>query len=291
MPTHATREPVLLEASLRGGQAFRWRPDGEAAYVGVARGHRLRLEARPDGLAWQAHPPDADEVVRSYLDLGPGYREALDRLASDPLLEEALDAYRGLRLLDQDPWEAAAAFVLSSNNNVQRIEGLVEALAREAGTRRETPDGTPWWTFPGPGDVAALGEERLRDLGCGYRAPYLEGTAEAVAGGEVDLEALSRRPVDDAREALLALPGVGDKVADCILLFGLGHGEAFPVDRWVARWIARRGPDLDPSDPDEVRSFARSRWGDDAGLAQQFLFHATREAGRAAKRGSAADPS
>lgn len=278
MPLLPTPEPVLLEASLRGGQAFRWRRRGDA-WVGVAGGHRLRLESHPDGVAWTAHPPEAGDHVAAYLGVGPGYRDALSRLARDPLLEEAVDAYRGLRLLDQDPWEATAAFVLSSNNNVRRIEGLVEALAREAGTRRETPDGHAWWTFPGPGDVAALGEARLREMGCGYRAPYLQETAALVARGQVDLPSLTGRPVDEAREALLALPGVGDKVADCILLFGLGHGEAFPVDRWVARWIARRGPDLDPSDPEAVRAFARSRWGEDAGLAQQFLFHATREAG------------
>ncbi len=268
-----TRAPVHLDATLRGGQSFRWTTQG-STLQGVARGHRFHLEPHPEGVRWQAEPRDgAEAVLRSYLDVDSGYMDALERLARDPLLEDAVARYGGLRLLHQDPWEATACFVLSSNNNVRRLEGLVHDLATALGEAQ--PGG--WHAFPGPEAVVEAGESTLRELGCGYRAPYLLGTATQVADGEVDLRALAGAPVGEARQVLRTLPGVGPKVADCILLYALDHRSVFPVDRWTARWLREVGcVDVDPGDPRDVRAFARDRWGMDAGLAQQFAFHASR---------------
>lgn len=270
--------PLDLAATLRGGQAFRWRTEG-AVHEGAALGHRFTLEASAHALRWEAHPEaGAEEALRRYLRLDGEHAHALARLRGDPLLADAAARFPGLRLLRQDPWEATAAFVLSQNNNVRRLEGLLPRLAEAAGEAHHGPLG-PWHAFPTPTAVMELGETGLRRLGCGYRAPYLTAVAGAVAEGGVDLTELAEEPLADAREALVGLKGVGRKVADCILLYALGRGEVFPVDRWMHRWLATHQPDLDGRDPEAVASFATKRWGRDAGLAQQLLFHATRLSG------------
>ncbi|HLE96389.1 MAG TPA: DNA glycosylase [Candidatus Thermoplasmatota archaeon] len=299
-------------ATLLGGQSFRWRRFETGHVRGVALGRAWHIVG--DGADLHVDVDLAPAAVRRYLGLDPQYPSAVARLARDPALAPAVAAHPGLRVLRQDPWEALAAFIVSANNNVPRIEGIVERLSVEAGgvigadappgnaasgarvrarvpagegahVRTRAPAGerarvrarAPLHAFPTPDAVARLDERVLRRVGLGYRAPFLREAARIVADG-LDLAALARRPYRRAHDALTELPGVGPKVADCVCLFGLGHGEAFPVDTWMrdamARVLARPLGDRDAGDA------ARRRWGANAGLAQQFLFHAARVRGK-----------
>ena len=268
--------PVDLAASLQGGQAFRWTADG-TGYAGVVVRRAVRFEPLPGG-AVRVHGMPLDEAA-AYFRLEPADAARRARLARDPVLAPAVAAHPGLRLLRQDPWETTAAFITSANNNVPRIEGTLRHLARKHGERLAPPGGVPageFVAFPAPEVVARLRETSLRAAGLGYRAPFLKETARMVARGEVDLPSLRGRPLAEAREALLALPGVGPKVADCIALFSLDCDDAFPIDRWIVRAVADAFLGGGEPKPRDVEAFARARWGQDAGLAQQLLFHAIR---------------
>lgn len=259
--------PVDLAHSLHGGQAFLWRRD-EEAYVGLVEGAPVRL--RQDGPHARL-VEGARAAVERYLRIEHTDDARRGRLARDPVLAGAMRATPGLRLLRQDPWETTVAFLTSANNNVLRIEGILRGLVATYG---EPVGAHGLRAFPAPERLARATEARLRALGLGYRAPFLRDTARAVARGDVDLAALRGASREEAREALVALPGIGPKVADCIALFALDVDDAFPVDRWVLRAMERafdRAFTLK-----DAAEFARGRWGADAGLAQQYLFHAVR---------------
>lgn len=252
--------PVDLAATLAGGQAFRWRRDGDA-WVGPL-GRRV--------VTWREGSVTGAPrgVVEDYLRIGPEDAARRARLAKDRVLAPALAAHPGLRLLRQDPWETTVAFLTSANNNVLRIEGILRRIAETWGE----PLGDGHHAFPDAETLARARESDLRGVGLGYRAPFLKQTARLVAKGDVKL--VRGAPLAETREALLELPGVGPKVADCIALFALDCDDAFPIDRWVLRAVAAvAGREVKPR---EAESFARERWGQDAGLAQQYLFHAVR---------------
>ena len=257
------RGAVDLEHSLLGGQAFRWERDGEA-FVGVVEGRAARLAPAHGGVEVA---DDADAVAR-YLRLEPDDQARRARLTRDPALAPAMRALPGLRLLRQDPWETTVAFITSANNNVLRIEGIVRAIAQRWGTPVEMGQRA----FPPPATLAAARESSLRAVGLGYRAPFVREAARMVARGDAALR--RGRPLEETREELLRLPGVGPKVADCVALFSLDCDDAFPIDRWMLRAVADvAGQQLSPRD---AQTWARDRWGRDAGLAQQYLFHAVR---------------
>ena len=280
--------PIDLAATLHGGQAFRWRRTLDGAWLGAVDGVAARIEGD------LVRGPE-DESVRRYFRLEPADAARRARLARDPIVAPALAAHSGLRLLRQDPWETTVAFITSANNNVLRIEGILERIARRWGT----PIEHGLRAFPTALTLSRARTDSLRSVGLGYRAPFVREAARLVARGEVDLEALRGEGAEEARDGLLALPGVGPKVADCIALFSLDVDDAFPVDRWVLRAMAdvmgaegdeprakgrRAGQHSAPSPQPSARdvtAFARARWGRDAGLAQQLLFHDLRVRERA----------
>ena len=240
-------------------QVFHWRktPDGYAALVNG------QIMTDSD---------DSDEA-RFYFDDARDYSLLTRNLGAYPKAMEAVLALPGLRVLNQPAWEALVAFILSANNNVKRIRGLVEAVCSAYGTRTDFR-GVALCGFPTPERLARVDEAEMRErTRCGYRAGYLIRAARIVAEG-FDLEALRRADTEDARRALMTLPGVGGKVADCVLLFGLGHASAFPVDVWVDRlmrdWFGVSGS------RERMRREAPRLLGPECGLIQQSLFHAAR---------------
>lgn len=253
-------------------QCFQWRELGDGSFVAAVGGRPVQLWREAEGI--HAEGGMGVPALRRYLDLERDYAAIAAEYAHIPAAKRAIELHPGLRVLRQPPWEALVSFILSANNNVSRIRGLVDALSRALGPEFEM-DGEAVYGIPTPGTLLDCGEDELRTLGVGYRAPYLIGSALAVAEG-FPLNELGEMDYDDAHALLTTLPGVGDKVADCVLLFGCGQTSAFPVDVWVERLLRSWfGIDCAGKRGDMTRE-ARARLGEHAGLLQQFLFHAAR---------------
>lgn len=279
--------PVLdydLGATLESGQAFRWMRAGDD-YIGVVDRRWVRLRGGPDGIAAEC----AEEVsnwrwLAAYLQTEVDLDAVLRSFpADDPALAEAVTTCRGLRLLRQDPWECLASFILSSTKQIVQIRQIVEALCRNHGEPVKVPGGeAPAFAFPTATRLAACSEAELRACRMGFRAPYLRETARRIVAGDPDLATLGTRSLAEARAALMSLPGVGRKIADCVLLFAFGFPAAFPIDVWVAHILRRRYFPRRRVTLTRLQSFVDRHFGPHAGYAQQYLFHFIRlQEGRA----------
>ena len=264
-------EPLDLRLTLMdSAQCFHWREVG-GRFGAVVAGRPVWLRRTGDGIEAEGGVDPA--ALRRYLDLDRDYAALAAEYARMPRVCRAFGLFPGLRVLNQPAWEALVAFILSANNNVARIRGLVRALCESYGERFDC-DGATLFGFPAPERLAECTEEELRGLKVGYRAPFLIETARRIRDG-FPLDALADLPYDEARALLMTLPGVGGKVADCALLFGCGHAEALPVDVWVER-VLRDWFGLNCASRDALGREGRALLGAHAGLTQQFLFHAAR---------------
>ena len=260
-------EPIDLRLALiDSAQCFRW-VESQGRFGAVFAGRAVWI--------WQENGLQTEgggAWLRNYLDLERDYAALMAPYAEFPAAREACRTFSGMRVLRQDAWETLICFILSANNNVGRIRRLVYALSEALGEPVESR-GEMLYAFPQPEALAACTESDLRAMGVGYRAPFLRETARRVLEG-FPLRELSQTPYEQAHRLLTSLPGVGDKVADCVLLFGCGHDEAFPVDVWVERltesWFHESGSRR------ELARRGRERFGACAGILQQYLFHAAR---------------
>jgi N-glycosylase/DNA lyase len=266
--------PFDLTRTLTSGQCFRWTVAGRTAR-GVVDGSVAVVTQAPRGLtvAWDG-PPRAPAFLRRHLGADQPLAEVEARLARDTVLRRLLPQTTGIALMRQDPWECLISFVVSAFNNIPKISLSIGRLARAFG--EPIGRGAADFSFPSPVRLADAAHARLRRCALGYRAPYLRAIARRVADGDVHLAAIGRLPYAEARAALLALPGVGEKVAECVLLFAYGFGEAFPVDVWVQRAVERWYLHGRRATPRAIRAWARERFGADAGYAQQHLYAGAR---------------
>lgn len=256
-----------LRATLLCGQCFRWEEQG-TGFFGVVSDRAAFVSCRDGNLFIDpATPPKEGEAAfwRDYFDLDRDYEALRRQMASHPVLQQACAFAPGIRILRQPFFETLCSFILSANNNIPRIKGIIERLCACFGPALE--DGH--FGFPAPKTLAALGKEDLAPLRCGYRASYLLDAARRMAAGELDEKELKACPMPEARAALQTVLGVGPKVAECVLLYGLGRMEAFPVDVWMRRALLEYFPQ---GFPEEYRSCA--------GIAQQVLFHWVRQNGK-----------
>jgi N-glycosylase/DNA lyase len=263
-----------LASTLGCGQAFRWRAQ-ENAWVGVIEHHWVRLRQGADFLTAETAGPVTDwDWLNHYLQTDMDLGVVLASFPDDEPMRSAVGACRGLRLLRQDPWECLASFILSSTKQIVQIQQIIALLCERYGDPVAVPAGEPpAHAFPSPSQLAARTEAELRDCKMGFRAPYLLATARAIADSRFDLQRLRNLPVADARTELVGLPGVGPKIADCVLLFAYGFQAAFPVDVWVMKalrqlYFPRRRPS-----PKRLRRFTETYFGCNGGYAQQYLFH------------------
>jgi N-glycosylase/DNA lyase len=266
--------PIDLDLTFSCGQAFRWLREGEG-WRGIVGGADLSVALLgPSRLSVsvEGEDPGRAALIRYFrLDEDPlSHLEHAEELRALPGILPLF----GLRLLGQDPWETLASFISSAASNIPKIGRCVEAIAERWG---EPIAGSPRKSFPGPAKLARAGEGPLRATGLGFRAPYLLGAARRVAASGFSWDALGTSSYEDARARLCELPGVGPKIADCTLLFGLGRLEAYPVDRWIRRatlelWSRRRAKD------EELSRWA-ARFGPGRGYLQQIIFHLRRTRG------------
>ncbi|MGA2658496.1 MAG: DNA glycosylase [Verrucomicrobiota bacterium] len=265
-----------LEATLNCGQAFRWRLT-ERGWTGVIGTHPVCLCSHGRGLEAETAQPVSDwGWLTEYLQTDLNLEEVLRTFPEDQPMRAALASCRGLRLLRQDPWECLASFILSSTKQIVQIRQIVESLCQRYGEPPPAPTGADFArarTFPSPARLALAGETELRACKMGFRAPYLLAAAQKVAAGELDLARLGARGPESARAQLMQLPGVGPKIADCVLLFAYGFQDAFPLDVWVLRALRQLYFPGRRIKLARLRRFAATHFGPYAGYAQQYLFH------------------
>lgn len=247
-----------LDLSLDCGQAFRWVRQEDGSWSGAAGGVFLNIKKEGSDLIFRnTAKKDFEDIWIDYFDLEKDYVKICDTLKQDKLLASTVDEYYGIRILNQDSWEALCSFVISQQNNIKRIKGIIDRLCRNYGE----DIGNGFYSFPSAEKLAELTVEDFEELGTGYRAKYLEKLSKKVACGEIDLEKIKTLPLEEARNELLKIYGVGIKVANCALLFGFGFYDAFPIDVWMKR-VMEYYPDGLPECFEGI-----------GGIAQQYLFH------------------
>lgn len=263
-----------LADTLACGQTFRWHARNGAHY-GFIKSCAVRVRHIDSTLTVETVDSrlTAADVIR-YFALDLDLAHILASIDADAQIHDAITRHRGLRILRQDPWECLASFICSSFNNIVRIEGMIERLCQHFGSPLAF-NGFRGCSFPPPEAIARAPERRLRELGLGFRAPYLRATAKMIAEGKLPFEALRRTDYVVTKAALLRCDGVGDKVADCVALFGLEKYEAFPVDVWIERAMRYYFRAKTPT-PARAHDFARRHFGRYAGWAQQYLYHYVR---------------
>ncbi|HEU5125292.1 MAG TPA: DNA glycosylase [Verrucomicrobiae bacterium] len=263
-----------LAATLSSGQAFRWRfIDG--GWNGVIAKRWVRLRGDKFSIHAETAEPVSDwNWLTDYLQTDLDLRVVLETFPNDEPMHAATLACRGLRLLRQEPWECLASFILSSTKQIVQIQQIVAALCERFGEPIPAlPPHGPAFSFPSPERLARASESELRECKMGFRAPYLLETARIIVSGKLHLENLREVPVEIARSELMQLPGVGRKIADCVLLFAYGFPTAFPVDVWVMKalrelYFPKRRPSAK-----RLQHFSETHFGPNAGYAQQYLFH------------------
>lgn len=264
-------ELFRLEDTLDCGQCFRFRRDGDG-WRGVAGNRPLFLRETPEGVLFSCTREEFEAFWRGYFDLDRDYAALRDGYRNLSAQGKDLSSLRecalyapGIRVLRQDAFEALISFIISQNNNVGRIQGIVARLCRRfgepCGADPLEPDGVAY-AFPVPEALAGRTEDDLALLRAGWRAGYILDAARKVASGEIDLPAIAALPLPEARAQLQTIRGVGPKVAECVLLYGMARMEAFPLDVWMKRAMKQLFPGCTPAD-----------FGDCAGIAQQYIFH------------------
>ena len=257
-----------LSQCLCCGQTFRWKPKGRG-FGGVALGHAVYAEQNGQSLTLKGVPRSAVAGFVRYFDLARDYAAIQASFVNDPFLTEGIRYAQGLRVLRQPYFETLISFIISANNNVGRISRIVETLCDRYGASI-----TGGGDFPTPERLASLSPDELKACGTGYRADYIIGTARRICDG-FDLNDIAAMPYEQAREKLTELPGVGLKVADCVALYGMGFLSAFPLDVWMRRVICGVYHYNGKNDSD-LRRFVDTTFGENAGIAQQYLFHYAR---------------
>ena len=277
-------EPVDVKNTLESGQSFLWthendRYEGDAEedwYSTVVDGEGIRVRDAPNGKDVEYETTGlSGERVRKLLGLNDPLDDIHDAITHDERVARAVDEYGGMRVVSDPFFPCAVSFIVSAQNRIPRIRKLVNEMAREWGEPVEGYGND----FPSPETLAEVGEEPLRELGLGYRAPYVVESARLVADGEVRPDEICKMSYHDAHDAVQELVGVGDKVGDCVLLFSLKFGEAVPLDTWMMKVVEEHYPEMDGGTYDETADAFRERFGEHAGYAQNYLFHYERHHG------------
>ena len=266
------------------GQCFRWNKQNNGSYTGVFKNNVLNVQKQGDTAIFKGIcNGDIEETVRDYFDLDRNYENIKKELSKiDENVKTSVEYGKGIRILNQDLWETIISFIISANNNIPRIKGIIERLSKAYGKEIDS-DGDKYYTFPTAEELKDVSVEDFRKLGTGFRDIRLYETTHMILDGKVNLEQLQNNPnTIEVREQLLSLSGVGPKVADCILLFStLKRFEVFPIDVWVRRVMNElyiKNPDENKVNKKEIEKLAKEKFGNLAGIAQQYLFYWKREA-------------
>ena len=276
------QESFELKDIFECGQCFRWNENEDGSYTGVINKGVLNVEKQGEKIIFTGMlDGDIKEIVNSYFDLDRNYEEIKRQLSNiDKYLKISVEYGKGIRILNQDLWETIISFIISANNNIPRIKGIIERISEKYGTEIEWKN-EKYYIFPTPEQLGKATVENLRSLGTGFRDVRIYETTQKVLNDEVNPENIDKKGTIEAREELLTLSGVGPKVADCILLFStLKRFDVFPIDVWVRRVMNElyiKNKDESKVSKKEIMKIANGKFGDLEGLAQQYLFYWKRE--------------
>ena len=276
------QESFELKDIFECGQCFRWNENEDGSYTGVINKGVLNVEKQGKKIIFIGMlDGDIKEAVRFYFDLDRNYNEIKMQLSNiDKYLKTSVEYGKGIRILNQDLWETIISFIISANNNIPRIKGIIERISKKYGTEIEWNE-EKYYTFPTPEQLGKATVEDLRSLGTGFRDIRIYETTKKVLSGEFNLKEVQNKDTLSARDELLTLSGVGPKVADCILLFStLKRFDVFPIDVWVRRVMNElyiKNEDETKVSKNEIAKIAEKKFGNLEGLAQQYLFYWKRE--------------
>lgn len=248
-----------VELCLFCGQAFRWKKNEDGSFHGVVDGKITDIVQKENEIIFlNTSQEDFLSLWKDYFDLESDYESTVKRFDEDKNISAAVKEYYGIRILHQRPWEALCSFIISQNNNIPRITGIIDRLCESFGERVGEKD----YSFPSYERMKNVTAEDMAPLRAGFRSKYIADAVSKLCSGEISLEKIKEMPISEARTELMKIKGVGAKVAECTLLYGFGRKEAFPIDVWVKKIMAEMYPEGLPECTKDVE-----------GIAQQYLFH------------------
>lgn len=263
------------------GECFRWNEEPDGSYTGIFGHNVLNVKEEKDIVITGICNGDIEEICKYYFDLDRNYEEIKKTLSLvDDNMKESIKYGEGIRILNQDLWEMIISFIISANNNIPRIKGIIERMSAKYGQEIKFR-GKSYYTFPTIDELSQASVKDLKDLGLGFRDRYVYETTKKIKEGKINLENLKQEPTNEVRKQLLTLTGVGPKVADCIMLFStLKRFDVFPVDVWVRRVMNDlyiHNEDETKVNKKQIQEIARDKFGALEGIAQQYLFYWKRE--------------
>lgn len=265
------------------GQCFRWNKQEDGSYIGVFKNNVIKVKKFQEGIVFTGKcEGNIKEICDDYFDLKNDYLKIKNKLSNiDNNMKQSIDYGYGIRILHQDVWETLISFIISANNNIPRIKSIIEKISAKYG-KEIIFEGKTYYTFPTPEELKNAKISDFRALGMGFRDKRVYETVQKVLEGKIDLYGLENMRTSVVREILLEFPGVGPKVADCIMLFSLKKYDVFPIDVWVRRVMNElyiKKEDETKVNKKELETLAKEKYGNLAGLAQQYLFYWRREKG------------
>ena len=269
-------EPVHI---FECGQCFRWNKEEDGSYTGVIKNNVINVKKIGNDVEFTGVcDENIKEICEEYFNLQTNYEAIKEKLSNvDIYLKNSIEYGNGIRILKQDLWETLLSFIISANNNIPRIKTIIERIAKKYGNKIEYKNKI-YYTFPTAEMLQNTNVEDFRSLGLGFRDVRIYETVQKTLKGEIDLKELKQEEnTERLRKELLEIPGVGPKVADCVMLFALNRFDVFPVDVWVKRVISELYFDKKEQTPNIIHEFAEKQYGNLAGLAQQYLFYWRRE--------------
>ena len=247
------------------GQCFRWNENADGSYTGVAAKRAVNICYDGKVIKINGAKKEDEDFFKAYLDVDRDYSGIKKRIAKNKVMEEAVEFGSGIRILKQEFFESLLSFIISQRSSIPKIKGCIEKISAAYGEEREL-DGKVYYTFPEAEALRHVSEADFAAFGVGYRAKYLEKAVGDVLSGKIDEKKIKTLETPEARNALLEIFGVGNKVADCVLLFSLSRFDSFPVDVWVKRAMDEYFGGAD----------GYELFGADSGFAQQYLFYKMR---------------
>ena len=269
-------EPVHI---FECGQCFRWNKQENNSYTGIVKNNVINVKKENERVIFTGNcNEDIKTICIDYFDLNKNYENIKTELSKiDNYLANSIKYGNGIRILHQDLWETLISFIISANNNIPRIKTIIERISKTYGNKLIFQD-KEYYAFPTPEELANVTVQDFRNLGLGFRDVRVYETVQKTLRKEIDLEQLEKeKDAETLRNKLLEIPGVGHKVADCIMLFSLKRYEVFPVDVWVRRVISELYFENIEQKPQTIQKFAKEQYGNLAGLAQQYLFYWRRD--------------